>query len=80
VILFILLRIDYYLMMLYCLGILERVMRNFEEEVEAKMTSKDIQHKPEAWSNTTSSLPWPPRPVTIKQTSRMHPDSVFDER
>jgi hypothetical protein len=47
VILFILLRIDCYLMILYCLGTLERVMRNLEEEVEAKMTSKDVQHKPE---------------------------------
>ena len=46
-IIFILLRIDYYLMMLYFLGTLERVMRNLEEEMEAKMTSKDVQHKPE---------------------------------
>ena len=50
-ILFILLRIDCYLMMLYCLGIMERVMRNLKEEVEVKMTSKDVQHKPEAQSN-----------------------------
>jgi len=30
--------------MLYYLGTLERVMRNLEEEVEAKMTSKDVEH------------------------------------
>ena len=45
---FILLRIDYYLMMLSCLGILERVMKDLEEVVEVMMTSKDVQHKPEA--------------------------------
>jgi hypothetical protein len=35
-------------MMLYFLGTLERVIRNLEEEMEAKMTSKDVQNKPEA--------------------------------
>jgi hypothetical protein len=30
---------------------LERIMRSLEEEVEAKMTSKDVQHKLEALSN-----------------------------
>ena len=44
-ILFILLRIDYYLMMLSCLGTLYRVMRDLEEEVEALMTNKDVQQK-----------------------------------
>ena len=60
------LRINYYLMMLYFLGTLERVMRNLEEEMEAKMTSKDVQHKPEARSNMNSSLPRPPGPVCHK--------------
>ena len=36
-------RIDYYLMMLSCLGTLERVMKDLEDMVEAKMTSKDVQ-------------------------------------
>ena len=43
--LFILLKIDYYLMMLSCLGTLERVMRDLEEEVEVMMTSKDPASK-----------------------------------
>jgi len=42
VILFILLRIDYYLTMLYFLQTLERLMRKLKEAMEAKMTSKDI--------------------------------------
>ena len=44
--LFILLRIEYYLMVLSCLGTLERVMRDLEEEVEAMMTSKDVAEPP----------------------------------
>jgi len=66
VIFFILLRIDYYLMMLSCLGTLERVMRDLEEEVEAMMTSKDVQQKPEARSNMISSLSRPLGPVYLK--------------
>ena len=53
-------------MMLYCLGILDRVMRNLEEEVEAKMTSRDVQQEPEARSNMISSLPWPSELVCLK--------------
>ena len=44
-ILFILLRIDYYLMMLSCLGTLERVMKDLEDMVEAKMTSKGTSNR-----------------------------------
>ena len=40
--LFIVLRIDCYLMMLSCLGTLERVMRDLEDVVDAMMTSKDV--------------------------------------
>ena len=40
-------------MMLYCLGILERVMKDLEDMVEA-------------WSNMTSSLPQPLGPVCLK--------------
>ena len=65
-ILFILLRIDYYLMMLSCLGTLERVMKDLEDVVEGKMTSKDVQQEPEARSNMISSLPRPPGPVCLK--------------
>ena len=36
-------RIDYYLMMLSYLGILERVMKDLEDVVEAMLTSKDVQ-------------------------------------
>ena len=46
-------RIDYYLMMLSCLGTLERVMKDLEDMVEA-------------WSNMTSSLPQPLGPVCLK--------------
>jgi hypothetical protein len=46
-------------MMLYFLRTLERVIRNLEEEMEAKMTSKDVQHKPEAQPDMTLSLPQP---------------------
>ena len=45
---------------------LERVMRDLEEEVEALMTSKDVQQKPEAWSNMISSLSRPPGLVCLK--------------
>ena len=62
--------LDYYLVMLYFLGALERVMRNLEEEMEAKMTSKDVQHKPEARSNMNSSLPQSPGPVCHKVVSQ----------
>ena len=41
-------------------------MRDLDEEVEALMTSKDVQHKPEARSNMISSLPRPPGPVFLK--------------
>ena len=41
-------------------------MRDLEEEVEAMMTSKDVQQKPEARSNMISSLPWPRGPVYLK--------------
>ena len=34
--------------------------------VEAMMTSKDVQQKPEARSNMISSLPRPPGPVCLK--------------
>ena len=44
-------RIDYYLMMLSCLGTLERVMKDLEDVVEVKMTSKDVQQELEARSN-----------------------------
>ena len=53
-------------MMLSCLGTLERVMKDLEDVVEAKKTSKDVQQEPEARSNTISSLPRPPRPVCLK--------------
>ena len=57
---FIVLRIDGYLMMLSYLGTLERVMKDLEDVVEAKMTSKDVQREPEGRSNMISSLPRPP--------------------
>ena len=41
-------------------------MRDLEEEVEALMTSKDVQQKLEAQSNKNSSLPRPPGPVCLK--------------
>ena len=42
-------------------------MRDLEEEVEALMTSKDVQQKPEARSNMISSLPRPLGPVYFKR-------------
>ena len=41
-------------------------MKDLEDVVEAKMTSKDIQQESEARSNTISSLPRPPGPVFLK--------------
>ena len=41
-------------------------MRDLEEEVEAMMTSKDVQQEPEARSNMISSLPQPLGPVCLK--------------
>ena len=57
---------NYYLMMLYFLGTLERVMKDLEDVVEAKMTSKDVQQEPEDRSNTILSLPRPPGSVCLK--------------
>ena len=65
-ILFIFLRIDYYLLMLSFLGTLERVIRELEEEMEVMMTSKNVQQKPEAQSNMILSLPRSPGPVCLK--------------
>ena len=65
-ILFILLSIDCYLMMLSCLRTLERVMKDLEDVVQAKMTSKDVQQEPEARSNMISSLPQPQGLVCLK--------------
>ena len=45
---------------------IERVMKDLEEVVEVMMTSKDVQHKPEAQSNMNSSLPQSPGPVCLK--------------
>ena len=45
---------------------LERVMRDLQEVVEAMMTSKGVQQKPEARSNMISSLPRSPEPVCLK--------------
>ena len=72
-------RIDYFLMMLSCLGTLKRVMKDLEDVVEAKMTSKDVQQEPEARSNTISSLPRPPGLVCLKLVTKTHPDSIFDD-
>ena len=41
-------------------------MRDLEDVVDARMTSKDVQQKPEARSNMISSLPRPPGPVCLK--------------
>ena len=40
--------IDYYLMMLSCLETLQRVKRDTKDVEEVMMTSKDVQHEPEA--------------------------------
>ena len=53
-------------MMLSYLGTLDRVMKDLEDVVEVKMTSKDVQQEPEAWSNMISSLPRPSGPVCLK--------------
>jgi hypothetical protein len=55
------------------------VMMNLEEEVEAKMTNKDVQHKPEAWSNMTSSLPRPPGLVCHKLVTHDASGLRFDD-
>jgi hypothetical protein len=41
-------------------------MRKLGEAIEAKMTSKDVQQKPEALSNINLSQPRPPGPVCHK--------------
>ena len=50
-------------------------MKKLKEAMEAKMTSKDVQQKPEARSNMNSSLPQPTGPVYHKtghtDTSRL---------
>ena len=66
-------------MMLSCLGTLERVMKDLEEVVEVMMTSKDVQHKPEAQSNMISSLPRPSGPVCLKLVTQDASNSVFDD-
>jgi hypothetical protein len=78
VILFTVLRTDYSLMMLSCLGTLKRIMKYLEGGVEAKKTSKDIQVKREAQSNSSSSLTQPPGPAYSKRTPRTNTNSIFD--
>ena len=46
--------------------ILLRNIGELEEVVEVMMTSKDVQHKPEAQSNKNSSLSRPLGPVCLK--------------
>ena len=41
-------------------------MRDLEDVVDARMTSKEVQQKPEARSNMISSLSRPPGPVCLK--------------
>ena len=64
-------------MMLSCLGTLERVMRDLEDMVDARMTSKEVQQKPEARSNMISSLPRPPGPVCLKLVTQDAPRLRF---
>ena len=54
-------------------------MKHLEDMVEAKMTSKDVQHEPEAQSNMILSLPRPPYQSALNWSPRTHPDSVFDD-
>ena len=54
-------------------------MKDLEDMVEAKMTSKDVQQEPEARSNMISSLPWPPGPVCLKLVTQDASDSIFDD-
>jgi len=50
------LRIDYYLMIILCLGIMERTNGCIRDGLEAWRTSKDVQVKEEAQTESTSSL------------------------
>ena len=52
-------------------------MRDLEEEVEAMMTSKDVQQKLKAQSNMISSMPRPPGPVCLKLVTQ--DASIFDD-
>ena len=45
---------------------MESVMKNLEEVLEARKTSKDVQHQPVFRSNMNLSLPQPPGPVCLK--------------
>ena len=54
-------------------------MRDLEEEVEAMMTSKDVQQELEARSNMISSLPRPPGPICLKLVTQDASDFVFDD-
>ena len=46
-------------------------MRDLEEEVEAMMTSKDVQQELEARSNMISSLPRPLGPLCLKLVTQV---------
>ena len=54
-------------------------MRDLEDVVDTRMTSKDVHQKLEARSNMISSLPWPLGPVYLKLVTQDTSDSVFDD-
>ena len=54
-------------------------MRDLEDVVDAMMTSKDVQQKPEARSNMISSLHRPPGPVCLKLVTQDASGLHFDD-
>jgi hypothetical protein len=60
------LRIDYYLMIILCLGIMERTNGCIMDVLEVWRTSKGAQVKEEAQTESNSSLFWSPGPARSK--------------
>jgi predicted acyltransferase (DUF342 family) len=53
-------RIVCYLMMLLYLGIMERIRKYLDEDMEEKKIKQGVQVKPEAHNTTSSNLPRSP--------------------
>jgi len=64
-------RIDCYLMIVLWLGTMERSLTHLRKSLKAWWTSKGVPVKLEAQSNSSSSLPRPPGPVSAKMDAHV---------
>jgi hypothetical protein len=69
------LRIVYYLMIIFCLGTKERTRKEMERDLEMKETSKDVRIKLEARARVRLGVQ---EQAALKRTPRSHTGSVWD--